>query len=186
MIGCTYGTRRNEVANIKRTYVRKSPAISRSCSVASMLCRASDWCGRKIRWESERVEETRRLGASGLSVSALGAGTWSWGDGPFWGYGAAPDRDALTASFRASVEGGVTFFDTAEFYGGGGAERVLGALRGRPVALSSLPASSRPIHIDSRRARSIRRSTARSPASVSRRSISISSIGRIRCSRPTR
>ncbi len=86
------------------------------------------------------MEETRRLGASGITVSALGAGTWSWGDGPFWGYGGVPDQGELAAAFRASIDAGVTFFDTAELYGGGGSERVLGALArdaGRPVVLSS-------------------------------------------------
>jgi len=84
--------------------------------------------------------EKRRLGASGVAVSALGVGTWSWGDAPFWGYGAAPDQDELGAAFRASLDAGVTFFDTAELYGGGGAERVLGALAreaNRPVVVAS-------------------------------------------------
>ncbi|MGI8857844.1 MAG: aldo/keto reductase [Thermomicrobiales bacterium] len=86
------------------------------------------------------MEETRRLGASGITVSALGAGTWSWGDGPFWGYGTAPDQGELAVAFRTSIDTGVTFFDTAELYGGGGSERVLGALArdaGRPVVIAS-------------------------------------------------
>src|SRR3954451_19067558 len=44
------------------------------------------------------MSETRQLGASGIAVSALGVGTWSWGDGPFWGYGAAPERPELAAA----------------------------------------------------------------------------------------
>ncbi|MHB8645881.1 MAG: aldo/keto reductase [Thermomicrobiales bacterium] len=86
------------------------------------------------------MEGQRRLGASGIPVSALGVGTWSWGDAPFWGYGAAPDRGEIAAAFRASLDAGVTFFDTAELYGGGGAERLLGALAreaGRPVVIAS-------------------------------------------------
>jgi aryl-alcohol dehydrogenase-like predicted oxidoreductase len=86
------------------------------------------------------MDETRRLGLSGITVSALGVGTWSWGDTPFWGYGGAPDRTEIAAAFRASIDAGVTFFDTAEFYGGGGSERLLGALAreaGRPVIIAS-------------------------------------------------
>ncbi|MGI8690617.1 MAG: aldo/keto reductase, partial [Thermomicrobiales bacterium] len=74
------------------------------------------------------VDERRRLGASGITVSALGVGTWAWGDAPFWGYGGAPDRTEIAAAFHASLDAGVTFFDTAELYGGGGAERLLGTL----------------------------------------------------------
>ncbi|MDQ6832310.1 MAG: aldo/keto reductase, partial [Chloroflexota bacterium] len=74
------------------------------------------------------IDERRRLGASGITVSALGVGTWSWGDAPFWGYGKTPDRTEIAAAFRASLDAGVTFFDTAELYGGGGSERLLGTL----------------------------------------------------------
>ncbi len=74
------------------------------------------------------IDKRRRLGASGITVSALGVGTWSWGDAPFWGYGGAPDRTEIAAAFRASLDAGVTFFDTAEMYGGGGSERLLGTL----------------------------------------------------------
>ncbi|HEY7908131.1 MAG TPA: aldo/keto reductase [Thermomicrobiales bacterium] len=106
-----------------------------------MLYRAGDGYGLTMRRKGgATMGETRRLGASGITVSALGAGTWSWGDGPYWGYGAAPDRGELAASFRASLDAGVTFFDTAELYGGGGSERVLGALArdaGRPVVIAS-------------------------------------------------
>ncbi|MDQ6601879.1 MAG: aldo/keto reductase [Chloroflexota bacterium] len=86
------------------------------------------------------MDETRRLGASGITVSALGVGTWSWGDAPFWGYGAAPDRAEIAAAFRASLDAGVAFFDTGELYGGGGAERLIGALArdaDRPVVIAS-------------------------------------------------
>lgn len=86
------------------------------------------------------MDEGRRLGASGLTVSALGVGTWSWGDAPFWGYGGVPDRTEIASAFRASLDAGVTFFDTAELYGRGGAERVLGALAreaGQSVVIAS-------------------------------------------------
>jgi aryl-alcohol dehydrogenase-like predicted oxidoreductase len=86
------------------------------------------------------MNERRRLGASGIVVSALGAGTWSWGDAPFWGYGGMPDRTEIAAAFRASLDAGVTFFDTAELYGGGGSERLLGTLAreaGRAVIIAS-------------------------------------------------
>lgn len=57
--------------------------------------------------------EKRRLGNSGLEVSAIGLGCM----GMSFGYGPARDRKAMIALIRAAVERGVTFFDTAEVYG---------------------------------------------------------------------
>src|SRR6187401_1491897 len=55
----------------------------------------------------------RRLGTSGLEVSALGFGCM----GISFGYGPATTREDGLAVIRAAVDGGVTFFDTAEVYG---------------------------------------------------------------------
>jgi aryl-alcohol dehydrogenase-like predicted oxidoreductase len=57
--------------------------------------------------------QKRPLGMTGLEVSALGFGCM----GISFGYGAARSRDEGLAIIRAAVEGGVTFFDTAEAYG---------------------------------------------------------------------
>ena len=57
--------------------------------------------------------QTRKLGNSGLSVSALGLGCM----GMNHHRGPAPDRAEMIALIRAAVERGVTFFDTAEVYG---------------------------------------------------------------------
>jgi aryl-alcohol dehydrogenase-like predicted oxidoreductase len=55
----------------------------------------------------------RRLGSSGLEVSAVGLGCM----GMSFGYGPAADKQEMIALIRAAVERGVTFFDTAEVYG---------------------------------------------------------------------
>ena len=68
--------------------------------------------------------ETRALGNSGLQVSALGFGCM----GLSFGYGQAADRHAALAVLRAAVEAGVTFFDTAEAYGPGTNEALVGEL----------------------------------------------------------
>ncbi|NNJ63846.1 MAG: aldo/keto reductase [Dactylosporangium sp.] len=74
---------------------------------------------------------TRTLGRSGIAVSALGMGTWAIGgamragDQPL-GYGVANDEEA-TRAIRRAFDLGVTLFDTANVYGCGHAERVLGA-----------------------------------------------------------
>ena len=57
--------------------------------------------------------ETRKLGKSGLEVSALGLGCM----GLSFGLGPAVDKKDGIALIRAAVERGVTFFDTAEVYG---------------------------------------------------------------------
>ena len=57
--------------------------------------------------------QTRKLGNSTLSVSALGLGCM----GLSFGYGPAVDKQQGIALLRAAVEQGVTFFDTAEVYG---------------------------------------------------------------------
>ncbi len=79
---------------------------------------------------------TRKLGRSGIEISALGMGCWAIG-GPFWtgetalGWGEVDDNESIRAVQRA-LELGVTFFDTANVYGAGHSERVLGrALAGQ-------------------------------------------------------
>jgi aryl-alcohol dehydrogenase-like predicted oxidoreductase len=57
--------------------------------------------------------QKRKLGKSGLEVSALGLGCM----GMSWSYGLPKDRGEMIALLRAAVERGVTFFDTAEVYG---------------------------------------------------------------------
>ncbi|WP_404477947.1 aldo/keto reductase [Novosphingobium sp. BL-52-GroH] len=66
--------------------------------------------------------QTRMLGRSGLEVSALGLGCM----GLSFGYGPATDRADAVRLIRAAHERGVTFFDTAEAYGPGINEEVVG------------------------------------------------------------
>jgi aryl-alcohol dehydrogenase-like predicted oxidoreductase len=57
--------------------------------------------------------QKRKLGNSGLEISALGLGCM----GMSFGYGPAGDKQEMISVIRAAVELGVTFFDTAEVYG---------------------------------------------------------------------
>ncbi len=65
------------------------------------------------------------LGRSDVRVSAIGVGTWQWGSRS-WGYGREYGREDLREAFEKALELGVNFFDTAEIYGGGWSERLLG------------------------------------------------------------
>ena len=67
-------------------------------------------------------------------TAPLGVGTWAWGDKATWGMGGYdPDLTEATIAeaWEASVEAGVTLFDTAEVYGGGESERIIGRLLAR-------------------------------------------------------
>src|ERR1700744_555618 len=66
--------------------------------------------------------EKRKLGNSGLEVSALGLGCM----GLSFGYGPATDKAEAIKLIRAAVESGVTFFDSAEAYGPFTNEEVVG------------------------------------------------------------
>ncbi len=57
--------------------------------------------------------QTRKLGNSGLEVSAIGLGCM----GMSFGYGTIADEKEMIALIRSAIESGVTFFDTAEVYG---------------------------------------------------------------------
>lgn len=70
--------------------------------------------------------QTVTLGPGGLTVPALGVGTWAWGDSLFWDYGKAYSDSDLNAAFNASLDAGLSLFDTAEVYGLGQSERLLG------------------------------------------------------------
>lgn len=69
----------------------------------------------------------RRLGKSGIEVSVIGTGLWAAGGG----WGPVDDQRALQA-IDTALDAGINFFDTADVYGGGHSEELLGrAMRGR-------------------------------------------------------
>src|ERR1700710_3022559 len=68
--------------------------------------------------------EKRELGKVGRSVSVIGLGTWQLGAD----WGTVEESDAL-AVLEAAVEAGVTFFDTADVYGDGRSEQLIGSFQ---------------------------------------------------------
>ncbi len=58
----------------------------------------------------------------------LGIGTWAWGDRLVWGYGNGYSEADIRQAFKECVAGGIRFFDSAEVYGQGKAETLLGEL----------------------------------------------------------
>ncbi len=73
---------------------------------------------------------SRKLGRSGIEVSPMGMGCWAIG-GPFWngetpqGWGEVDDDESIRA-IRAALDLGINLFDTANVYGAGHSESVLG------------------------------------------------------------
>jgi aryl-alcohol dehydrogenase-like predicted oxidoreductase len=68
------------------------------------------------------------LAGTTVRIPAMGVGTWSWGDDKTWGGGTTATADTIRGAFEASVDGGATLFDTAEVYGDGESERIIGRL----------------------------------------------------------
>jgi aryl-alcohol dehydrogenase-like predicted oxidoreductase len=66
--------------------------------------------------------------ADELNVAPLGVGAWAWGSTKLWGYGKEYDRSDVGSAFRASMAEGVTLLDTAEIYGNGASERIIGEM----------------------------------------------------------
>ena len=61
----------------------------------------------------------------------LGVGTWAWGDRATWGmggYDTSLTETTIAEAWEASLDGGLTLFDTAEVYGDGESERIIGRL----------------------------------------------------------
>ena len=65
------------------------------------------------------------LGKTDIKISKVGIGTWQWGS-KGWGYGTEYTYEDLRDAFNFAIDNGLNFFDTAEFYGGGKSEEILG------------------------------------------------------------
>jgi aryl-alcohol dehydrogenase-like predicted oxidoreductase len=78
---------------------------------------------RRRRMQPGVLVRTRKLGSSGPEISVVGYGSWeaggmAWGDNP-------PDAEVVGA-MRAAIDAGMTWIDTAEVYGGGRSEELVG------------------------------------------------------------
>ena len=70
----------------------------------------------------------------------MGLGAWSWGDRIYWHYGHGYTDDDIAEAFRTSLAGGVNLVDTAEVYGSGRSEHLLGQFikeANRPVFVAT-------------------------------------------------
>jgi aryl-alcohol dehydrogenase-like predicted oxidoreductase len=68
--------------------------------------------------------------ADELNVAPLGIGAWAWGTSRLWGYGKEYNRSDVGNAFRTSMAEGIALVDTAEMYGNGASERIIGEILG--------------------------------------------------------
>jgi aryl-alcohol dehydrogenase-like predicted oxidoreductase len=72
----------------------------------------------------------RKLGSDGPAISTVGFGAWEAGGGSEWGV--PPPDDRVVEAMRAGLDAGITWIDTAEVYGDGHSEELVGlAVAGR-------------------------------------------------------
>jgi aryl-alcohol dehydrogenase-like predicted oxidoreductase len=76
------------------------------------------------------MKRERQENPIGFDGAELGLGTAAWGDRLLWGHGRSHTDADLEAAFEASLAGGICLFDTAEVYGRGHSERLLGRFIG--------------------------------------------------------
>ena len=77
------------------------------------------------------MDDERTLAGSDVAIPTMGVGTWAWGDRSTWGmggYDAALTEASIRDAYAASIDAGVTLLDTAEVYGNGESERIIGRL----------------------------------------------------------
>lgn len=66
-----------------------------------------------------------QLGTTGLRISQIGVGTWQFGD-KWWGWGRDYGEEEAIAAIKEAVAFGINFIDTAEIYGKGVSEQIVG------------------------------------------------------------
>ncbi len=77
------------------------------------------------------ISDSLTLAGADVSIPRVGVGTWAWGDRSTWGmggYDAELGRTSIQEAWDASIDAGVTLFDTAEVYGKGESERIIGEM----------------------------------------------------------
>ena len=115
-------SREEDVNHDRRTFIKQATLTSGSLAANSIfptVLRAED-----VPVVSGLVESS----VSPLKLPPMGLGAWAWGDSVFWGYNPKND-DELREVFDYAVSNDLAFFDTAELYGVGRSETLLGKFR---------------------------------------------------------
>ena len=90
--------------------------------------------------EAGAARQKVRIGATDLFATPIAVGTWAWGEKRYWGYGERFGPRDVVDAFVASADAGLDLFDTAEVYGDGESEKILGWMmekRGAPLGVAT-------------------------------------------------
>lgn len=82
-------------------------------------------------WYTTGMDEPVALPGCDVAIPVMGLGTWAWGDRSTWGmngYDRSYDVASIRGAYQRAVDTGVTLLDTAEMYGDGESERIIGRL----------------------------------------------------------
>jgi aryl-alcohol dehydrogenase-like predicted oxidoreductase len=83
-----------------------------------------------VQYREDDMTQAQRNRSIDLDEVEMGVGTWSWGGKLIWGYGRGYTEADVKAAFEVSLARGIRLFDTAELYGWGRSERLLGQFLG--------------------------------------------------------
>ena len=114
--------------NTRRDFFKVAGSVTTMASVASTVpaeAIASDFVNLPLRGSSATLASTA---TTPLKLPPMGLGAWAWGDSVFWGYNPKQDND-LQQVFDYALSKELAFFDTAELYGLGRSETLLGNFR---------------------------------------------------------
>jgi len=75
---------------------------------------------------TQPTTERVTLGGTDIAIPPMGIGTWAWGDRFVWSYGKTHTDADIRVAFDATLTKDINLFDTAEVYGLGRSERLLG------------------------------------------------------------
>ncbi len=98
------------------------------------------------------TDEGVTFGGCPVSTAPLGLGTWAWGDRATWGmggYDAELTEERIAEAWTTTLDAGIGLIDTAEVYGGGESERIIGRLLAADPSRRDVAGAGHQVHAPS-------------------------------------
>lgn len=112
--------------NSRRDFLQTAVASTIAAATTTATGAATSVLPSAVANAAESVPATNS--AAALKLPPIGLGAWAWGDSLFWGYNPKNDND-LKEVFDYALSKNLAFFDTAELYGLGRSESLIGKYR---------------------------------------------------------